>query len=40
MKKYIAILLMAATGLVSCTDFLMEHNKTQYSQDYLFTSEG
>ena len=40
MKKYIAILLLAATGLVSCSDFLMEQNKTQYSQDYLFTSEG
>ena len=40
MKKYIAILLLVATGLVSCTDFLTEHNKTQYSQDYLFNSEG
>lgn len=40
MKKYIAILLLAATGLISCSDFLTEHNKTQYSQDYLFNSEG
>jgi len=40
MKKYIVILLLAATGFVSCTDFLAEENKTQYSQDYLFNSEG
>ena len=40
MKKYIALLLLAATALASCTDFLMEENKTQYSQDYLFNSEG
>ena len=32
--------MIAVTGLVSCSDFLMEDNKTQYSQDYLFNSEG
>lgn len=40
MKKYIAILLLVVCGLTSCTDFLMEDNKTQYSQDYIFNSEG
>lgn len=39
MKKYIALLLLVATGLTSCSDFLMEENKTQYSQDYVFNSE-
>ena len=40
MKKYITLLLLVAVGLTSCTDFLAEENKTQYSQDYIFTSEG
>ncbi len=39
MKKYIALLILAALGLSSCTDFLEEENKTQYSQDYVFNSE-
>ena len=40
MKKYITLLLLVAVGFTSCTDFLMEENKTQYSQDYIFNSEG
>ena len=40
MKKYITLLLLVAVGFTSCTDFLTEENKTQYSQDYIFNSEG
>lgn len=40
MKKYIALLFLVVMGFTSCTDFLMEENKTQYSQDYIFNSEG
>lgn len=39
MKKYIALLLLVAVGFTSCTDFLAEENKTQYSQEYIFESE-
>ena len=40
MKKYIALLFLVIAGFTSCTDFLLEDNKTQYSQDYIFNSEG
>lgn len=40
MKKYIALFFLVLVGFTSCTDFLMEENKTQYSQDYIFNSEG
>lgn len=40
MKKYITLLFLCVIGLSSCTDFLMEENKTQYSQDYIYNSEG
>ena len=40
MKRHIGLLLIAMVGFASCTDFLKEDNKTQYSQDYIFNSEG
>lgn len=41
MKKIYAILLLAAVGLSSCSDFLEEENKTKYSSDYIYaTTEG
>lgn len=39
MKRVIISLLTFVTVFVSCTDLLKEENKTQYSQDYIFTSE-
>ena len=38
MKKYIAIVLSLATMMSSCSDFLAEENKTQYSVDYIYGS--
>ena len=40
MRKHTAVLLVLVAVLASCTDFLKEENKTQYSQDYIFSSEG
>ena len=40
MRKHIAVLLISVAAFASCTDFLKEENKTQYSQDYIFSSEG
>ncbi len=40
MKRNVTLLLIVLTAFSSCSDFLKEENKTQYSQDYIFNSEG
>ena len=40
MKRNVLLILFALIAFSSCSDFLKEDNKTQYSQDYIFNSEG